>query len=137
MTGQPYLKTTKLCPSFSNTTFVQPACNRRRTLEPVCFDRYNLEVIEEQFGPIIRGIVEDRLLLERLPEPTSSESYLAIRQVYQVYPCSYLSCPNERNARSDRIPGLEEVLVLFTACISIGLRSKSNNDGELDRPPRS
>lgn len=43
--------------------------------------RYNLEVIEEQFGPIIRGIVEDRLLLERLPEPTSSASYLAIRQV--------------------------------------------------------
>lgn len=43
--------------------------------------RYNLEVIEEQFGPIIRGIVEDRLLLERLPEPTSSTSYLAIQQV--------------------------------------------------------
>ena len=43
--------------------------------------RYNLEVIEEQFGPIIRGIVEDRLLLERLPEPTSSASYLAIQQV--------------------------------------------------------
>lgn len=43
--------------------------------------RYNLEVIEEQFGPIIRGIVEDRLLLERLPEPTSSTSYLSIQQV--------------------------------------------------------
>lgn len=43
--------------------------------------RYNLEVIEEQFGPIIRSIVEDRLLLERLPEPTSSTSYLAIQQV--------------------------------------------------------
>lgn len=40
-----------------------------------------MEVIEEQFGPIIRGIVEDRLLLERLPEPTSSESYVAIQQV--------------------------------------------------------
>ncbi len=43
--------------------------------------KFNLEVIEEQFGPIIRGIVEDRLLLERLPEPTSSASYLAIQQV--------------------------------------------------------
>lgn len=43
--------------------------------------RYNLEVIEEQFGPIIRGIVEDRLLLERLPEPTSSTSFLTIQQV--------------------------------------------------------
>lgn len=38
-------------------------------------------MIEEQFGPIIRGIVEDRLLLERLPGPTSSASYLAIQQV--------------------------------------------------------
>lgn len=45
------------------------------------FGRYNLEVIEEQFGPIIRGIVEDRLLLERLPQPTSSASYLSIQQV--------------------------------------------------------
>lgn len=43
--------------------------------------KFNLDVIEEQFGPIIRGIVEDRLLLERLPEPTSSASYLAIQQV--------------------------------------------------------
>lgn len=43
--------------------------------------RYNLEVIEEQFGPIIRGIVEERLLLERLPEPTSAQSYVVIRQV--------------------------------------------------------
>ena len=43
--------------------------------------KFNLEVIEEQFGPIIRGIVEDRLLLDRLPEPTSSASYLAIQQV--------------------------------------------------------
>ncbi|CAN0516108.1 unnamed protein product, partial [Ectocarpus sp. 8 AP-2014] len=42
--------------------------------------RYNLEVIEEQFGPIIRGIVEDRLLLERLPQPTSAASYLSIQQ---------------------------------------------------------
>ncbi|CAM9818622.1 unnamed protein product, partial [Hapterophycus canaliculatus] len=48
--------------------------------------RYNLEVIEEQFGPIIRGIVEDRLLLERLPEPTSSTSYLAIQQSFGVKP---------------------------------------------------
>lgn len=45
------------------------------------FRRYNLEVIEEQFGPIIRGIVEDRLLLDQLPEPVSAASYLAIRQV--------------------------------------------------------
>ncbi|CAM9309888.1 unnamed protein product [Ectocarpus sp. 4 AP-2014] len=48
--------------------------------------RYNLEVIEEQFGPIIRGIVEDRLLLERLPQPTSSASYLSIQQSFGVKP---------------------------------------------------
>ncbi|CAM9232588.1 unnamed protein product [Ectocarpus fasciculatus] len=48
--------------------------------------RYNLEVIEEQFGPIIRGIVEDRLLLERLPQPTSSTSYLSIQQSFGVKP---------------------------------------------------
>ncbi|CAN0463546.1 unnamed protein product, partial [Ectocarpus sp. 8 AP-2014] len=48
--------------------------------------RYNLEVIEEQFGPIIRGIVEDRLLLERLPQPTSAASYLSIQQSFGVKP---------------------------------------------------
>jgi (p)ppGpp synthase/HD superfamily hydrolase len=31
---------------------------------------YKLDVIEEQFGPIVRGIVEGRLLLESLPQPT-------------------------------------------------------------------
>ncbi|CAM9880882.1 unnamed protein product, partial [Discosporangium mesarthrocarpum] len=41
---------------------------------------YNLEVIGEQFGPIVRGIVEDRLLLERLPCPPSSTSYVALQQ---------------------------------------------------------
>lgn len=43
--------------------------------------RYDLEAIEEQFGPIIKGIVEDRLLLERIPEPPSAESQRVIRQV--------------------------------------------------------
>lgn len=45
---------------------------------------YDLEVIEEQFGPIIRGIVQDRLLLERLSEPPSAESYRIIRQVRRM-----------------------------------------------------
>ena len=59
----------------------------------IFFVRYNLEVIEEQFGAIIRGIVEDRLLLERLPEPTSSASYVAIQQVMTTLSDAYTYTP--------------------------------------------
>ena len=31
---------------------------------------YQLSAIEEQFGPIVRGIVEGRLMLEALPQPS-------------------------------------------------------------------
>ncbi|CAM9117157.1 unnamed protein product [Choristocarpus tenellus] len=48
--------------------------------------RYNLGVIEEQFGPIIRGIVEDRLVLERLPEPPSSSSFVTLQKAKGMRP---------------------------------------------------